>query len=44
MSKFCWLIPVLFLIALTLAGCGNDQERGIYRDKDKPRAADKADR
>lgn len=29
----------LFLLCLTLLGCGSSHDRGLYRDKDKPRSS-----
>jgi predicted small lipoprotein YifL len=29
------------LLAVSLAGCGNDKEKGINKDRDMPRAAEK---
>ena len=37
------LVSVLLaaLLALSLAGCGNDKEKGINKDRDMPRIGDK---
>jgi uncharacterized lipoprotein len=29
------------LVALSLAGCGNDKEKGVNKDRDMPRAGEK---
>ncbi len=38
------LLIALVAVALVLpaAGCNSDREKGIYKDRDKPRAPDKA--
>jgi hypothetical protein len=37
-----WLYILLSVVlAVGLCGCGNEKERGMNKDKDKPRAADK---
>ena len=37
------LLAVLLLVALStfLVGCGNDADRGVNKDKDRPKATDK---
>jgi hypothetical protein len=41
MKRFFCLLLCAFLTA-SLCGCGGDKERGINKDKDKPRAGDKS--
>jgi hypothetical protein len=37
-----WLSLLLAaVVALSLAGCGNDKEKGINKDRDMPRAGEK---
>ncbi len=36
-----WLTILLMLLVLGPLGCGNEKERGINKDKDKPQPADK---
>jgi hypothetical protein len=35
-----WAILAAVLVVCFAAGCGGDQQKGQYRDKDKPRATD----
>ncbi len=36
MRKLLWLLLVLLPLGL-VPGCGGDREKGIYKDKEKPR-------
>jgi hypothetical protein len=38
------IVLLLCLGVLVAGGCGSEGERGKYKDRDKPRAADKADK
>jgi hypothetical protein len=40
MRHFLWLLAALVLMT-ALVGCGSDKDRGLYRNQDKPRAAEK---
>jgi hypothetical protein len=35
-----WLVLAAALAACLAAGCGDNSEKGKYRDKDKPRSSD----
>lgn len=38
MSKWKWLLTTIALLALTAIGCGGLGERGVNKNKDRPKS------